>query len=192
MSSTTAPRLNESPLHHDSSAAAEALRELEHDRRLELDELKRHRVHFYTAGRVLLSALFIVSGLVKAAHFDATVASMTSSGISDAALLLPFAIALELFGGAMLLLGWKARAAAWTLIGYVASVTLLVHWDVANEANRAQVLSNVAFIGALLMLAGHGAGAGSLDRAAARKRSTKLRNAVIAFAGRHARGSEGP
>ncbi len=105
MSTTAAPRLNESPLHHDSSAAAEALRELEHEHRLELDELKRRRVQLYAAGRMLVSALFIVSGLVKWAHFGATVASMTSSGISDAATLLPFAIAFELIGGAMLLLG---------------------------------------------------------------------------------------
>ncbi len=68
-------------------------------------------------------------------------------------------------------------------------VTLLVHNDLASEGNRAQALCNVAFVGALLMLAGHGGGAASLDRAAARKRSSNLRNAVVAFAGRHTRGT---
>ena len=173
MTTIATPRFNEASLHHNADAAAAALKEIENEHRLELDELKRRRVQMYAAGRVLLSLLFIVSGFVKWAHFDATVASMSASGMNDAGLLLPFAIGFEIIGGAMLLAGWKTRITSWTLIGYVAFLTLLVHYDLANEAHRAQALSNIAFIGGLLMLAGHGAGKASVDRFVARRARTQ-------------------
>lgn len=169
MSTTTLHRVGETLHHRDSSAAELALKELEHERHLELAELQARRTHIYAMGRILLAALFVVSGAVKWAHFGSTVHAMGEAGLADPALLLPFALLVELLGGAMLAVGYKVRIAATALIGYVAMVTLLVHWDLALEANRAQAITNVALVGALLMLVGHGSGAPSLDKWLARR-----------------------
>src|SRR4051794_18445433 len=125
------PRPGEPLHHHDPSAAANALREMEHEHRVELDELKRRRVLLYAAGRVLVAALFIVSALAKWADYHATVLSMWSVGINDAGMVLPFAIGLELVGGAMLAAGWKTRASAAVMAVYVGFLTLLVHNDLS-------------------------------------------------------------
>lgn len=169
MTTTTIPRLGETPHHHDPGAAAEALKELEREHHVELAELQARRAHLYACGRILLATLFLVGGAVKWAHFHETASAMAGVGIADPVMLLPFALLIELAGGAMLALGYQVRAASMALVAYLGLVTLLVHWDLAVEANRVQAITNLALVGALLMLAGHGAGTASLDRVLARR-----------------------
>ena len=172
MTTTTLQRVGESPRHRDPDAAAEALKELELEHRAALTALQGRRAHLYAGGRVLLAALFLVSGAVKWAHFHQTARAMGEAGIADPAMLLPFALLIELAGGAMLALGYRVRAASAVLIAYLGMVTLLVHWDLALVLNRAQTITNLALVGALLMLIGHGAGTASLDRLLSRRART--------------------
>jgi putative oxidoreductase len=83
-------------------------------------------------------------------------------------ILLYVTIAIELFGGAMVVLGWKTRAAAIVLALFYVGVSLLMvpflgAADGAGAAYLDQILRNLALIGGLVLLAVHGAGPISLD-----------------------------
>jgi len=112
-------------------------------------------------GRLLLSALFIVSGIWKIAHFSTTAAYMVRLGlpIGEAAAVL--AIIIELGGGILLAIGWRLKWVAWFLAAFVLVATGLAHrfWEVEparffGEMNN--FLKNLAIIGGLLILAARG------------------------------------
>src|SRR4051812_742170 len=61
-------------------------------------------------GRVLLAALFFISGAAKLASYAAMGAYMAAAGVP--AFLLPLVIATELLGALAIMLGWKTRMTA--------------------------------------------------------------------------------
>jgi putative oxidoreductase len=79
------------------------------------------------------------------------------------------AIAIEIGGGALLILGWRTRWVAWLLILFTVVATYLGHkfWlaDAAQYGNQLNhFLKNVAVVGGLLMLTAFGPGRASADR----------------------------
>jgi len=63
-------------------------------------------------GRIFLALLFVVSGIGKITGYAGTAAVMAAKGLPIVDVLLPLTIAVELGGGLLLALGWKARWAA--------------------------------------------------------------------------------
>ncbi len=164
-------------LHHaDPGAAALAVAEEEEALRRESQQVKGRRGRFYLAGRLMISALFLTSGFAKVATFSATREALENVGIYASPLLLGLVILVELAGGTMLALGYKARGAAIVLIAALCTITLFVHSDLSNPLNRAFALSNLAFAGGLLLIAAHGAGTFSLDRVSARRSARRSRS----------------
>jgi putative oxidoreductase len=161
--------------HHDPESAAQAVAQDEADWRERRETLKARRTHFFAAGRILLSALFIASAVAKIVEFTAAQRAMGNFGLPESAYMLWLAIALELGGGTLLALGYKARRAAAALIAYLAAVTLFVHGDLRVGVNQAFALANLAFSGGLLMLVAHGAGTFSLDRVTERRAALRSR-----------------
>jgi putative oxidoreductase len=109
-------------------------------------------------GRLLIAALFIVSGIWKITHFPTTAAYFNRIGmpIGEAAAVL--AIIIELGGGILLAIGWRRRYLAWFLAAFVVVATALGHrfWEADpsrffGEMNN--FLKNLAIIGGLLILA---------------------------------------
>src|SRR5258708_7907853 len=86
-------------------------------------------------GRVGLAVLFLWSGYEKLAHPVSTVEYMQAYGLPAADLLIWPAALLELAGGAMLVLGWKARWVALALAGYTFAATFIFHayWSVPAD-----------------------------------------------------------
>ena len=124
-------------------------------------------------GRLCLAAIFVHSGLDKILNYAATENAMMARGVPGAAVLLVPAIAFELAGSLMLVLGWKARWGALLLIAFTVPATLYFHnfWDYPQAQFGSQLnhfLKNVAIVGALLMVLGLGSGPLSLDRPAQR------------------------
>jgi putative oxidoreductase len=120
-------------------------------------------------GRALLSVLFIVSGLGKVAGFAGTAGYIGSQGLPMPQVLAALAIAVELGGGLLLLIGWKARWIAWVIAAFTVVITPIFHnfWSVpAAEAMNQQVnfLKNIAIVGGLLMVVAMGPGRYSVDR----------------------------
>jgi putative oxidoreductase len=107
------------------------------------------------AGRVLLAAIFLLSGAGKLAAWKATVAYAAAQGVP--AFLLAGATALELGGGLSLLTGYKLRWGTVALLVFLVPVTLVFHnfWAFQGEQQQLQLamfLKNVAIAGGLLVV----------------------------------------
>lgn len=126
-------------------------------------------------GRVLVSAVFIVFGIIQFTHISGYIAnpaiikvSQLSGGVLTPVVLAYLVAAIDLFGGLLILIGYKTRWAAVVLIVFVALTLVFVHtfWTMSGAiraANQAHFYKNLALIGGLLFLINAGAGAYSLD-----------------------------
>ena len=112
-------------------------------------------------GRLLLSMIFIFSGFTKITGYAATQGYMESMGVPG--MLLPLVIAVELFGGLAILLGFKARFVAILLVGFNIISALLFHQFWIDESQMNPFMKNIAMAGGFLMIFAHGAGAYSID-----------------------------
>lgn len=126
-----------------------------------------------TAGRVLLTLIFLVAAAGKLMDFQGTAQDLASRGVPLPRLALAVAIALEAGGALLVLLGFRARLGAWLLILFLVPVTLVMHnfWASAGNqriADLLQCLKNLAILGGLLLVGAYGGGPFSLD--AARRR----------------------
>jgi len=117
-------------------------------------------------GRLLLSALFILSGVGKLGAYAGTAAYMASAGVPGA--LLPLVIALEIGGGLAILLGWYTRIVAFLLAGFTLIAAFVFHSHFADQIQMIMFWKNVSITGGLLLLVVHGAGAWSIDGRAAK------------------------
>lgn len=120
------------------------------------------------AGRILLSLIFVISGIEKILGWSGTAAYMASTGMPLVPLLLTLAILVEVGGGLALLIGFKARLAALALLAFLIPTTLTFHnfWvyqGAAREAQLVNFLKNLAIMGGLAMVVAHGPGSVSVD-----------------------------
>lgn len=113
------------------------------------------------SGRILLVALFLISGLGKITAYAATAGYMTSMGVPTIAL--PLVIGLEVLGAVAIVLGWQTRIVAFVLAGFTLLTGIVFHANFADQMQTIMFLKNVSISGAFLMLSAHGAGAFSLD-----------------------------
>jgi len=119
-------------------------------------------------GRILLSAIFILSGLGKIGDWSGSAAAMAAQGMRAVPLFLALAIITEIGGGLSVLLGFKARWGALVLICFLIPATLIFHnfWAFTGAEYRMQMinfLKNLAILGGLLLLVLRGAGRPCLD-----------------------------
>lgn len=114
------------------------------------------------SGRVLLAVLFLLSGVGKLGAYKATAAYMASVGVPGA--LLPAVIATELLGSLAIILGWKARVAAFLLAGFSVLTALTFHNNLADQTQMIMFFKNLSIAGGFLLLVANGAGPLSLDR----------------------------
>lgn len=110
-------------------------------------------------GRLLLSSLFIVSGIWKIAHFAGTSGYFNRVvGVLPGEALAVIAILIELGGGVLLAIGWRKRWVAWFMAIFVIVATAFGHrfWEADPAQFVGQMnnfLKNLAIIGGLLVLA---------------------------------------
>ncbi|MEP7181393.1 MAG: DoxX family protein [Betaproteobacteria bacterium] len=122
------------------------------------------------AGRVLLALMFVFAGYGKIGGFEDTAAYIASKHLPLPPVATAIAIVVELVGGLMVVVGWKARWAALAVAVFTVFATILFHnfWAMTDAAtadvNRLMFLKNVAVIGGLLILGAFGPGRYSLDR----------------------------
>mgnify|MGYP000075448769 FL=1 len=112
-------------------------------------------------GRVLLSLIFLISGVGKISGYAGTQAYMDSMGVPG--VLLPLVIALEILGGLAIIVGWQARIAAFLLAGFCLLSAVLFHGNIGDQGEQIQFLKNLGLAGGFLLIVAHGAGAWSLD-----------------------------
>jgi putative oxidoreductase len=122
----------------------------------------------HPTARVLVSLIFILSGLGKLFAFSATAAKMGADGFPAPSFFLAGAILVETLGGTALLLGFKTIYAAWALFLFLIPTTIIFHAaniadPVHGQEQIVHTLKNLAILGALLKFAADGAGFFSLD-----------------------------
>ena len=115
------------------------------------------------AGRILLALIFVLSGFNKITGFDGTAAYMASAGLPFTKVLLVLTIAVELGGGLLIMLGWKARWVALVVFLFLIPVTLVFHNPAQGQQQMIHLLKNLAIMGGMLHLFAFGAGAWSVD-----------------------------
>ena len=119
-------------------------------------------------GRILLAFIFLQSGIEKLLNYDQTLGLMASCGMPEPQVLLPFAIAVLLIGGVMVLIGWQVHWGAAALIVFMLVATYFFHaywaYPEAQQLNQFHhFVKNLAIIGALFLLLGMGSGPLSVD-----------------------------
>ncbi|HAC65853.1 MAG TPA: DoxX family protein [Cyanothece sp. UBA12306] len=112
--------------------------------------------------RILLSIIFIKSGVNKITNFTNTQAYMASKGLPFTEILLVVTIFVLLLGGLSILLGYQAKTGAFLLIGFLIPTTLIFHGSFPEEINA--FLKNLGLMGGLLMIVASGSGEISLDK----------------------------
>jgi putative oxidoreductase len=112
-------------------------------------------------GRVLLSLMFLVSGLGKISAYAATAGYMATAGVPGA--LLPLVIATEVLGSLAIIVGWQTRVTAFLMAGFTLLTALLFHNNFGDQIQMIMFMKNVSIAGAFLLLVVNGAGRFSLD-----------------------------
>lgn len=118
--------------------------------------------------RVLMALLFVPEGISKIVDFAGTAAYIASAGLPLPALGVVIAIAVEVGGSLVLLVGYQARWVALTMAIFTFAAGFFFHkfWAVpADQAALEHIMffKDFAIAGGLLLMAAFGAGDWSLD-----------------------------
>jgi len=122
-----------------------------------------------TLGRLLLAAIFLISGIGKLLNPAGTIGYISAVGLPLPELGLALAVIVEIGGGLLLIAGYQTRIVALTLAVFTLIAGIFFHSNFADQNQFIHFLKNVAIVGGLLQVVAFGAGRLSVDgrRAAA-------------------------
>ena len=112
-------------------------------------------------GRLLISFIFLMSGLNKIGNYSNTSGWMESMGVSSS--LLPLVIIIEILASIAIIVGWKTKIAAFLLASFCILSGLIFHTDFSNQLEMIMLMKNFAIAGGFLILVVNGPGNFSLD-----------------------------
>ncbi|WP_312948470.1 DoxX family protein [Agrobacterium sp.] len=116
------------------------------------------------AGRLLLSPIFILSGIGKITGSETYLGYIGAFGLPFPMLCLLGAIALELGGGLALAFGYHTRIVGLALALFSLFTALVFHNGFSDQNQFLHFWKNAAMAGGLLQVTAFGAGVFSLDR----------------------------
>jgi putative oxidoreductase len=114
--------------------------------------------------RILLTLLFFVAAYNKVMNIGPTTGYMGKVGLPMPEITTWMVIAIELFGGLFVLIGWKTRLVAVIMALFTLGTALLGHKFWVDPSQATQFLKNLAIMGGFLMLAYAGPGRISADK----------------------------
>jgi putative oxidoreductase len=114
-------------------------------------------------GRLMIGLPFAMSGLSKLAAYGATTAMISAAGLPLPPAAFAVAVAAELGGGLLLIVGYRARVVAVGLALFSIATAAAFHAHFADQNQMIHFLKNVMMAGGLLQVAAFGAGALSID-----------------------------
>jgi putative oxidoreductase len=115
------------------------------------------------AGRVLLAALFLLSGFSKLSNPAGTIGYIASAGLPLPEVAYAAAIFVEVVLAAALVVGYQTRLAAALMAGFTLAAAFGFHFNLADQNQFIHFFKNISIAGGLLQVAAFGAGAFSLD-----------------------------
>ncbi len=113
-------------------------------------------------GRLLISALFLISAYNKIFSIDGTISWMEGFGIPG--FLLYPTIALEIILPLFVIIGYRARISASLLAIFCISTAFLFHFDFADQMQTILFLKNLGLAGGFLFIVANGTKDWSIDR----------------------------
>ncbi len=122
--------------------------------------------YFNTVGRVLISAIFLLSGISKVSAYAATQGYMAAMGVPGE--VLPLVIAFEIGGSVAIIIGLQTRLVALALAGFSLATAVLFHGELGDQTQFIMFTKNIAIAGGFLFLVANGPGALALDNRNAR------------------------
>ncbi len=122
-----------------------------------------YRAYLAPLGRLLLVAVFLLSGVGKIANPGGTIAFISATGAPLPAVGYALSVAVELGVSALFLLGYMTRAAAAILALFCVATALLFHNNFADQNQTINFMKNFAMAGGFLQVIALGAGPFALD-----------------------------
>jgi putative oxidoreductase len=126
-------------------------------------EFNQASAYASATGRLLLSAIFLISGFGKLAAPAATKAYIASGGLPFPDLAYLAALFVEVGLGLALLAGYRVRAVAAVMAAFTLVTAFAFHFNLGDQNQFIHFLKNLAIAGGLLQVAAFGGGAFSLD-----------------------------
>jgi putative oxidoreductase len=114
-------------------------------------------------GRLLLSAIFLISVLGKIQAPGGTIGYIAAAGLPFPQVAYALAVLIELGGGLALLVGYRTRIAAGALAIFTLAAAAGFHSNLADMNQFIHFFKNVAITGGLLQVVAFGAGVLSFD-----------------------------
>ena len=113
-------------------------------------------------GRLLISALFLISAYDKILSIDGTMSWMEGFGVPG--FLLYPTIALEIILPLFVIIGYQARVSAGLLAIFCVSTAFLFHYDFVDQMQTIAFLKNLGLAGGFLFIVANGTKDWSVDR----------------------------
>jgi len=114
-------------------------------------------------GRILLSAIFLISGFGKIAAPAGAIEYIAAAGLPFPQLAYGIAVVLEIVGGLALITGFRTRLVAAALAVFCLATAFGFHNQLADQNQFVHFFKNVAMAGGLLQIVAFGAGRFSVD-----------------------------
>ena len=105
-------------------------------------------------GRILISAIFLISAYNKIFSIDGSMSWMEGFGVPG--LLLYPAIALEIILPLFIIIGYRARIAAGLLALFCLSTAFIFHLNFADPMQKISFLKNIGLAGGFLFILANG------------------------------------
>jgi len=115
-------------------------------------------------GRLLMSAIFIQAGVMKAMAPAATIAYFAKDGLVMPGAAYAVALVVEIAGGILFLVGWRARLTALVLAVWCVATAMVAHYHPADREQMINFMKNICMTGGFLQVVAFGAGRLSVDR----------------------------
>ena len=113
-------------------------------------------------GRILISALFLISAFNKVFNLDDSMGWMETFGVPGF-LIFP-AIAIEIILPILVIVGYQARIAAGILSIFCLLTAFIFHFDFSDQSQLVSFLKNVGLAGGFLFIVANGTKGWSVDK----------------------------
>ena len=113
-------------------------------------------------GRLLISALFLISAYDKILSIDGTMSWMEGFGVPG--MLLYPTIALEIILPLFVIIGYNARVSAGLLSIFCIATAFIFHYDFVDQMQTIAFLKNLGLAGGFLFIVANGTKNWSVDR----------------------------
>ena len=113
-------------------------------------------------GRILISALFLISSFNKIFNLESSMSWMEGFGVPGF-FIFP-AIAIEMILPVLVIVGYQARIAAGILAIFCLATAFIFHFEFSNQSQLISFLKNIGLAGGFLFIVANGTKDWAVDR----------------------------